>query len=233
MCLKGKGIVMKAALLSAIVIAGLSAGPAAAAIVNLTVNGTVAFGRDSLGLFGDAGTLLNGAAYQMNFAFEISNAFDGGTTRQVNGGTFWGRPSPIRRGDLLINGTTVSFVDPYSSYYGRFSYPTSSQLDVGSNGFNGIYFGNLSWSRGDQGIPLALDAIGSRTFDASDRVSSGFQQANQALTVFTYLQLQPTDLTISLAGGVPEPATWAMMIGGFGLIGAALRRRRRLAVGYA
>jgi hypothetical protein len=28
---------------------------------------------------------------------------------------------------------------------------------------------------------------------------------------------------------VPEPATWAMMIGGFGLVGGALRRRRSLA----
>ena len=27
--------------------------------------------------------------------------------------------------------------------------------------------------------------------------------------------------------GVPEPATWVMMIGGFGLIGASLRRRRQ------
>lgn len=29
-----------------------------------------------------------------------------------------------------------------------------------------------------------------------------------------------------LQGAVPEPATWAMMIGGFGLLGAAARRRR-------
>ncbi|WP_375392804.1 PEPxxWA-CTERM sorting domain-containing protein [uncultured Sphingomonas sp.] len=27
-------------------------------------------------------------------------------------------------------------------------------------------------------------------------------------------------------GGVPEPATWAMMIGGFGLVGASMRRRK-------
>jgi hypothetical protein len=32
-------------------------------------------------------------------------------------------------------------------------------------------------------------------------------------------------------GAVPEPASWAMMISGFGLTGGAMRRRRRLAVG--
>jgi hypothetical protein len=33
---------------------------------------------------------------------------------------------------------------------------------------------------------------------------------------------------ISPPGPLPEPATWAMMIGGFGLIGAQCRRRQRL-----
>jgi hypothetical protein len=32
---------------------------------------------------------------------------------------------------------------------------------------------------------------------------------------------------------VPEPATWAMFIGGFGLIGAAMRRRQRVSVRFA
>ena len=32
-----------------------------------------------------------------------------------------------------------------------------------------------------------------------------------------------------LAGGVPEPASWALMIAGFGLAGASLRRRRAAA----
>ncbi len=31
-------------------------------------------------------------------------------------------------------------------------------------------------------------------------------------------------------GGVPEPATWALMIAGFGLAGAGLRRRRNVAL---
>jgi hypothetical protein len=33
------------------------------------------------------------------------------------------------------------------------------------------------------------------------------------------------DVSIS---AVPEPASWAMLIGGFGLTGAAMRRRRRV-----
>ena len=34
-------------------------------------------------------------------------------------------------------------------------------------------------------------------------------------------------LTYAPTGAVPEPATWAMMVGGFGLLGAAARRSRR------
>ncbi|WP_232318340.1 PEPxxWA-CTERM sorting domain-containing protein, partial [Sphingomonas sp. TDK1] len=34
-------------------------------------------------------------------------------------------------------------------------------------------------------------------------------------------------LTGTTGGAVPEPASWAMLIGGFGLAGAAVRRRRQ------
>ena len=34
------------------------------------------------------------------------------------------------------------------------------------------------------------------------------------------------DMTLAPANAVPEPATWALMISGFGLVGSALRRRR-------
>jgi hypothetical protein len=42
--------------------------------------------------------------------------------------------------------------------------------------------------------------------------------------------------TISFARGpaqVPEPATWAMLLAGFGVIGASVRRRKRASVTYA
>ncbi len=35
---------------------------------------------------------------------------------------------------------------------------------------------------------------------------------------------------VSVPNAIPEPATWAMMIGGFGMAGAAMRRRARVAV---
>jgi outer membrane protein assembly factor BamB len=35
-----------------------------------------------------------------------------------------------------------------------------------------------------------------------------------------------------VAGSVPEPASWALMIGGFGMVGAAMRRRRSVAVSF-
>jgi hypothetical protein len=38
-----------------------------------------------------------------------------------------------------------------------------------------------------------------------------------------------TGLNFTLTAGVPEPANWALLIAGFGLTGAAMRRRRTLA----
>ena len=40
---------------------------------------------------------------------------------------------------------------------------------------------------------------------------------------------QADNITLAaVAGAVPEPATWAMMILGFGGVGATLRRRRQM-----
>jgi hypothetical protein len=39
--------------------------------------------------------------------------------------------------------------------------------------------------------------------------------------------VQPLTYRVTIGAPVPEPATWAMMIAGFGAVGVALRRRRR------
>ena len=40
-------------------------------------------------------------------------------------------------------------------------------------------------------------------------------------------------VTSDVMGGVPEPASWALMIAGFGLVGGAMRRRAQVRVAYA
>jgi len=51
--------------------------------------------------------------------------------------------------------------------------------------------------------------------------------------VGAYLSLDvASDITIT-PPSVPEPATWAMMLGGFGLVGGAMRSRRKSAVTFA
>lgn len=41
------------------------------------------------------------------------------------------------------------------------------------------------------------------------------------------------NVKLSIDARVPEPAAWAMMLAGFGLVGAAMRRREKVAVSFA
>jgi hypothetical protein len=74
---------------------------------------------------------------------------------------------------------------------------------------------------------------GARTLAQSylDKITSGAWQpsATGRLSLFYSANCQS-----QVIAGVPEPATWAMMIGGFGLVGAFARRRNRnTAIVYA
>jgi len=60
----------------------------------------------------------------------------------------------------------------------------------------------------------------------------GFYNYSQANVLYAGIEevvLPPTPGP----GGIPEPATWAMLILGFGLVGGAMRRRRGVAAGIA
>ncbi len=71
-----------------------------------------------------------------------------------------------------------------------------------------------SWlSQLDGSGPLAQGIRSLRNGDA------GVNSGSQDLLVFT-----------DLAGAVPEPSSWAMLIAGFGLVGATMRRRRTTAI---
>ena len=62
---------------------------------------------------------------------------------------------------------------------------------------------------------------GAQAFEAGKTYGIGIDRGGAASTYFN----DSTTLTGFISGAVPEPATWAMMIGGFGMIGFAMRRR--------
>jgi PEP-CTERM motif len=96
-----------------------------------------------------------------------------------------------------------------------------------SNSFNSIessvhlgqFFNASSFT---SGLPANLTFSGLRyTGIVNDYLESGVTTRNYNNPGFF---LTADNVTIS-AGAVPEPATWAMMIMGFGLVGAGMRRR--------
>jgi hypothetical protein len=94
------------------------------------------------------------------------------------------------------------------------------------NGSNEDGFGNSFTLRFNGDIStdqtFAIDRLpGFQTFTINRSGIFAFEIRN------AYLQLDNVVLNASMgAPGVPEPASWAMLIAGFGLTGAAMRRRR-------
>lgn len=95
-------------------------------------------------------------------------------------------------------------------------------------GSNPAYFGNPNpaFAGQDSGEPFVFvnfyDTTG--TFDQvsfSETTGGGYESDNHTVGFFTAM------------GGVPEPATWAMMLMGFGGMGAMMRGRRKQAAAAA
>jgi hypothetical protein len=98
----------------------------------------------------------------------------------------------------------------------------SPAMVLASVGSNSAYFGNptANFLGQDGGEPFVFvnfyDLTG--TFDQvrfSETTGGGYESDNHTVGFFTQM------------GGVPEPATWGMMLMGFGGMGALLRSRRK------
>ena len=85
------------------------------------------------------------------------------------------------------------------------------------------------YSIGMIGSVLAPDAnvYGAGVIDGQ-LVADGFYQYQGSTMQVNWAQAAPGLLSFTPPSGAPEPATWAMLIMGFGLAGSALRRRRAL-----
>lgn len=73
---------------------------------------------------------------------------------------------------------------------------------------------------------------GSTSFASSSFGTGGWQlSVPRSLSAADYGSISTWSVADSSAA--PEPATWAMLVGGFGLVGGAMRRRQRSAVRFA
>jgi PEP-CTERM motif len=128
---------------------------------------------------------------------------------------------------------TLMFGGAYSTfslYWGSIdTYNTLELLDtagnligtVASSTFTGIQVGPPA--NGAQGLPATNRRV-TFTKSATDAMIGGIR-LNSTQNSF--------EIDNVALGAVPEPATWAMMILGFGAIGGAMRARRRTRVAFA
>ncbi len=89
----------------------------------------------------------------------------------------------------------------------------NTDTSLNSDGIRHFYF-HPGYPGGDYGIPSGS------YFGAEDLAGGGD---------FNYTDMQ----FIARTGALPEPATWAMLILGFGVVGGAMRRRQRVRVRFA
>jgi hypothetical protein len=148
----------------------------------------------------------------------------------------------LRSGDRLIIRDFAGYID--GSIFGAGPNLATSVEFVSSDpvtpGFNDdpnlvnlvfTYTGPDFRASGGPFAPFNFSGIGARSTFGLQRADAFFtlttknnpdgQPGGTGTPVFTLGQ-------VSVPTGIPEPASWALMIGGFGMAGAAMRRRVRM-----
>jgi opacity protein-like surface antigen len=199
------------------------AATAAAALMASAASATTYIATYNVDAYGGSNGL------DIETSYDASNPF----TKVLNGNgattTFdlfdiWTDEGSLDSSDLLHKDITVNF---------HFTAPGNQSGSVTGDtyGLNGhINEGVVTWDGPlnlNFGGTLLKITLSDETFNAreddrhqNDELSSGF---------WYDADVQAT-LVQTVAAGVPEPASWALMIGGFGMSGAMLRRRRTLTV---
>jgi len=217
------------------------AQPAAAAVVSYTYTGVVDFGADDFGLFGQAGASLTGKSFTATFyrddAFALpEDIFQGEVNSYVIG-------AQAVRAVLQIDGVAfeVAGNEGQQAQYDDGTYEGFEFLAGGlgsSLHFSGTTLGTFGPTDGD--VLASADYHTLTSLDGADLpgfdLFGTFEFVNRdAGDLRTFANFNPTALVVSPnpgggdVGAVPEPATWAMMIAGFGGVGWTLRRRRGMA----
>lgn len=235
--------------IAVILLAG-AAVPAQATDYLITYTGTVVSGGDSGTFLGAPGN-LNGLSYTASYILRWPTptaifTTDGATHSEIKGGTSFGAgvASPLSA-SLTINGVTVTFSGKVRGYTQKvhasqlgmvdqiYDEVTSVDVDpVTNTQFSGVLNESVV---GHPGLSMFDD------FDPTSPFTYVVMEKDVALGNFDFFhavngnddanasgRLRPDTVSVApLSADVPEPASWATMIAGFGLIGTSLRRRAR------
>lgn len=205
-----------------------ASSPASATILIGKITGTISSGVDVAGTFGAAGLDLTGQSFVIDFRFDTATPGavltdiideDGYHYQALNS---YGAPS-LGLTTFTIGGVTLGITGTEYAYLSSFDIPEGSVIGPGRTREFGAASLGISFGIATSAEPT-LPAGYLTPYDGSlcPLGCTGFF----GLASGTTLRLAPDQYTLTHGAAVPEPTTWALMIGGFGLAGAALRRRR-------
>jgi len=173
-----------------------------------------------------AGTYINDASYGPDFDNISSLALDGGPTLSFASpvsirtiGSGWATWSGGYTGQVLATGGNSLTVNiaPTTTDFGFFAEPDT---------FSSFLI-KLTLTGGGSVQQLVSGSAGAKFFGWNGGGVSSFTVSTND-TDFAF-----GDFYYAGVAGVPEPAAWGMLIAGFALAGAAVRRRSNVAVQYA
>lgn len=219
---------------------------------------TVFFGED-VAANTSSTTFANATAARNNF-FANLNGVGTETFESLSGGTpialtFPGAGTATLTGTGSVTGAPIggryafSGTNYYQAQAGNFTVNFSDAIaafgfyatDIGDYG--GQLQLQLTNSLGVVSLLNVGNTIGSNGSTSGSNLYFGFYDTANTYTSISFLNSSGSDgfgfddLSVGsvtqVMPAVPEPATWAMMIGGFGMVGGSMRRRRAVRVAYA
>lgn len=175
----------------------LAAAPLAAATIVYDVNQTI-------GLGSVVGTITTDGSFGTLTAADVT-----GFHLTINGN---GASVLLTDADSVVVDNGTNFTATGSALLFNYSGPAGYLVfQQGSFGTGMKYYCNAS----------TLNAC----FQGASAVPEAFNSASAQVEARTGLQTIGTAITA--VGGVPEPATWALVVAGFGFVGSMMRRRSR------
>lgn len=202
----------------------LVAVPAAAVVKIATLTGSLYSSQDFTNVFG-GGSQLAGYAYRFVITYDTTRGMRsiGPGYDQIGGGSDNFLSNPITYIAITVNGTTKSFQPNRSSSI--FTGPDTINFAAGfeqlGSGVNMNKSINIFTGAGLAPALLTSD-FGPVPRNWAGVINFFDETANSG--VILYLNGSPG--TYAVTNAVPEPASWTLLISGFGMVGATLRRRR-------